>query len=435
MKKSDINYAVDLHGVSKYFFKYSSSWERFLSFLGFVSPRYKFTSLSNIDFAVQKGECVGLIGLNGAGKSTLLNIMSGVLAPSQGSVNICGRVASILGLGIGFIPSMSGRENIYLYAGLLGLTTNEVDSKFQSILDFSELHDFIDEPVETYSSGMYARLAFSVVANVDADILIIDEALSVGDARFNYKCNLFIENFKSKGTVIFVSHSLDSIRRFCDRVVWLHKGSIKNQGSPKAICDMYYSYCQSGERDLNVESSSITTVKHGYNSFTTDDTYLQKISSFGFNTSSDFHGNGKAKIINADFHRLDTDDFGPFKSYENVVFKFDAVVLDDLDSPIVGFIIKDSLGQPLLGGNSFFQYENVRNYSSAGANISASFHFKLPILKVGFYSITAAIANGTAAQHEHVCWLHDVINFEVSESAIDGVICGVPITKIDFIIS
>ena len=196
--------------------------------------------LKGISFEVKKGEAIGLIGHNGCGKSTTLKLLTRIIYPVAGSIEMRGRVSSLMELGAGFHPDMSGRENIYTNAAIFGLTKKEIGARMDDIIAFSELEEFLDNPVRTYSSGMYMRLAFSVAINVDADILLIDEILAVGDAAFQEKSKARMHELMSGGTtVLFVSHSLEQIREMCDRVIWLEHGNVKMIGPTKEICDAY----------------------------------------------------------------------------------------------------------------------------------------------------------------------------------------------------
>ena len=196
--------------------------------------------LNDINLEIKKGEVVGLIGVNGSGKSTLLKLMTKIIYPNKGKIETYGKLTSLLELGAGFHPDFSGRENIYFNASIFGLTRKEIDKRLDQIIEFSELEGFIDNPVRTYSSGMYMRLAFSVAINVDAEILLVDEILSVGDQHFQEKCFQKIEQLKEEGkTIVIVTHSMDSILRFCTRAVWLHQGRLKMDGDVKEITDAY----------------------------------------------------------------------------------------------------------------------------------------------------------------------------------------------------
>ena len=196
--------------------------------------------LKNININIKKGEAVALIGVNGSGKSTLLKLMTKIIYPNKGKVETYGKLTSLLELGAGFHPDFSGRENIYFNASIFGLTKAEIDKRLDKIIEFSELGKFIDNPVRTYSSGMYMRLAFSVAINVDAEILLVDEILSVGDQHFQEKCLEKMKELKQEGkTMVFVTHSLDSVRQLCNRAVWLHNGEIRIDGEPEKVIEEY----------------------------------------------------------------------------------------------------------------------------------------------------------------------------------------------------
>ena len=196
--------------------------------------------LKDINLTIKNGEAVALIGVNGSGKSTLIKLMTKIIYPNKGKIETYGKLTSLLELGAGFHPDFSGRENIYFNASIFGLTRKEIDKRLDQIIEFSELEGFIDNPVRTYSSGMYMRLAFSVAINVDAEILLVDEILSVGDQHFQEKCFQKIEQLKEEGkTIVIVTHSMDSILRFCTRAVWLHQGRLKMDGDVKKITDAY----------------------------------------------------------------------------------------------------------------------------------------------------------------------------------------------------
>lgn len=242
MKDGNKEIVIEVKDVKKKFKSYqdkaSSLKERFIH-----PSRTKHEDvwvLNGISFQVAKGEAVGLIGKNGCGKSTTLKMLTKILYPNEGSINIKGRVSSLIELGAGFHPDMTGRENIYTNASIFGITRKEVDKRINDIIRFSELEDFIDSPVRTYSSGMYMRLAFAVAINVDADVLLIDEILAVGDASFQKKCFDKLKEIKEHGTtIVIVSHSMDQMYKICDRLIWIEQGQIKNEGVPKFIGEEY----------------------------------------------------------------------------------------------------------------------------------------------------------------------------------------------------
>lgn len=203
--------------------------------------------LEDISFEVKKGESIGIIGKNGSGKSTLLKLLTKIIYPNKGSINMKGQVAGLLELGAGFHPDLSGRDNIYINASIFGLSKKEIDKVFQTIIDFAELQDFIDNPVRTYSSGMYMRLAFAVAINIHADILLIDEILAVGDISFQEKCLNKLKEIKKSGvSIVIVSHSLEQIERFCDKSIWIHSGQIAALGKCEVVHKKYKEFMNSG---------------------------------------------------------------------------------------------------------------------------------------------------------------------------------------------
>ena len=220
--------------------KITSLKEYFINSLKQKVQKEKFIALQNIDIIVEKGEVVGLLGLNGAGKSTLLKVISGIIKPTSGEVRLNGRMAPLIELGAGFDPELTGRENIFLNGSLLGFSKKELNSKIQDIIDFSELGDFIDVPLKNYSSGMYARLGFSIATIYEPDILIIDEVLSVGDFHFQEKSlNKIKEMINNKTTVLFVSHDVEQVKSICGKAIWLEKGKIRKVGEAKDVCLEY----------------------------------------------------------------------------------------------------------------------------------------------------------------------------------------------------
>ena len=234
--------AISVNDVSKMYKLYDNPMDRLKESLG-LSRKKKYKehyALNHVSFQVHKGETVGIIGTNGSGKSTILKIITGVLSPTGGEVSVNGRISALLELGAGFNGEYSGLENVYLNGSMIGFSREEIDAKLQSILDFADIGEFIHQPVKTYSSGMFVRLAFAVAINIEPEILIVDEALSVGDVFFQAKCYHKFEEFKKMGkTIVFVSHDLSSISKYCDRVYLLNQGNILGEGSPKAMIDTY----------------------------------------------------------------------------------------------------------------------------------------------------------------------------------------------------
>ena len=243
MKENEDNLAIKVDHVYKsfniYYDRANTLKERALFWMR-NKRKEKREVLKDINLEIKKGETVALIGVNGSGKSTLLKLMTQIIFPNKGTIETHGKLTSLLELGAGFHPDFSGRENIYFNSSIFGLTRKEIDSRLDQIIEFSELQDFIDNPVRTYSSGMYMRLAFSVAINVDADILLIDEILSVGDQHFQEKCFNKMRELKKEGkTMVFVTHSMESVRNLCDRAVWLSNGVVRMDGNTDEVVDEY----------------------------------------------------------------------------------------------------------------------------------------------------------------------------------------------------
>ncbi len=260
--------AIRASHLSKCYHIYNTPHDRLKQFvaprlqrLTFQRPKqyfHEFWALNDVSFEIKKGETVGIIGRNGSGKSTLLQLICGTLTPTAGSVNVNGRVAALLELGSGFNPEFTGRENVYMNAAILGLSHEEVEERFDDIAAFADIGEFIEQPVKTYSSGMYVRLAFAVSVHTSPDILVVDEALSVGDFVFQNRCMQKIQALKQAGTsILFVSHDLSTVQIICDRVIWIKHGRVQGFGIPSAVCQDYYA--ASLEEKLSVTEQEVTT--------------------------------------------------------------------------------------------------------------------------------------------------------------------------------
>ncbi|XZH10407.1 ABC transporter ATP-binding protein [Clostridium perfringens] len=246
--------AIRVKDLTKKYKLYQKKSERLANAFGKEKNIKEFYALKGVSFEISKGECVGIIGHNGAGKSTLLKLLTGVAFPTSGEIEINGRLASMLELGSGFNPELTGMENIYFNGSLNGLTKEEIDGKLKDILEFADIGNFIEQPVKNYSSGMFARLAFAVAINVDPDILIVDEILSVGDVGFQVKCMEKFNEFKKKGkTILYVSHGLGTVKKFCDRAIWLQKGEVVDDGNSVIVVERYY--------NLNFNPANIEQLK------------------------------------------------------------------------------------------------------------------------------------------------------------------------------
>ena len=399
----------------------------------------EFWALNNISFEIKKGETVGIIGRNGSGKSTLLQLICGTLNPTIGEIEVIGRVAALLELGSGFNPEFTGRENVYLNATLLGLSKSEIDKKFQQIVDFAEIGEFINQATKTYSSGMLVRLAFAVIAHVDADILIIDEALAVGDAFFTQKCMRFLRDFQDDGTILFVSHDANSIKSLCNRAIWINKGEKIAEGSPKEITEMYLEAFYGNQQDISSHAnknikptiSTQSTYKDQREDFIRNSSLRNDLYIFEFNPRADSFGDGMAKIIDVRLVDNDGKSYSWIVGGELVRLQVACHIDGDINSPIVGFFIKDRLGQNLFGDNTYLNYVDSPLGCKKGNTLIAEFSFYMPILPIGEYSIAVAIASGSQEVHRQHHWVHDAIAFKSTASSVSTGLVGIPMRKIE----
>lgn len=412
----------------------------------------EFWALRDVSFSVRRGETVGIIGRNGSGKSTLLQMVCGTLTPTEGEVRTNGRIAALLELGAGFNPEFTGEENVYLSGLLYGISDVKLRARFDSILAFADIGDFIHQPVKTYSSGMYVRLAFAIAAHVDADTLIIDEALSVGDVRFTQKCMRFLRDFQKRGTLLFVSHDTGAVTNLCDRAIWLDKGRQLMDGSTRDVVERYLAEQHAADRlaggqAVTVKPASTSGVKSigrqpaasipedvvdARQAVLQGQEGLNRIKVFAFdpeNMGNQF-GAGQARISGAKLVGGDGSDTQLFTGGEVVSLQIDAEVSADVETPIFGFYVKDRLGQRLFGDNSYLTYSTAPMMVQAGTVLRAHFDFRMPILPTGDYSIDVALASGSQEDHTQQHWIHDALTFRASESTMKHGLVGIPMHSI-----
>jgi len=381
------NAILEVHNIGKAYRDYGGEWRRILSWFGLpLNPRAEHWTLQNINFAIQPGEAVGIVGQNGAGKSTLLKIITGTLKPSTGSVITRGRIAAILELGMGFHPDLSGRQNAYHAAGLMGYSREQIDAVISDIEAFAEIGEYFDQPVRTYSSGMQMRVAFSVASAFRPEILIIDEALSVGDAYFQHKCFRRIRDFQEQGTtLLFVSHDPAAVRSLCTRAILLARGQLIRQGSPDDVLDYYNAL-----------------IAH------TEET--QEIHQAGGVTRS---GSGAARIVSVNICGKD----GPraiFVSGEPAVIDITLELPQKLEDLTLGILIRDRLGNEVFGTNSFNLDVPLHPLTGSLEQHRVMFEISELNLGPGSYSLTVALHasfDHTAGNYD---WWDGALVFEVT---------------------
>ncbi|WP_115708287.1 ABC transporter ATP-binding protein [Legionella sainthelensi] len=430
---------IEVKNLSKCYHIYEKPHERLLQILMRQRKKYyrEFWALNGVSFKIKKGETVGIIGRNGSGKSTLLQMICGTLIPTQGSIQTQGRIAALLELGSGFNLEFTGHENVYMNASILGLKKEEIDARYHDIISFADIGDFITQPVKTYSSGMMIRLAFAVVAHVDADIIVIDEALAVGDAFFTQKCMRFLREFMQKGTVLFVSHDTASVKSLCNRAIWLEKGIILQEGSPKEVCDQYLeAFFETQQGKSNTARFNIKDLDNFHSfkdqrlNFINHSNLRNDLQIFKFDPTSASFGKGGAQICDVRLLNEKGESLAWVVGGEKIILRITVEAHQELSSPIIGFYVKDHLGQTLFGDNTFLTYNMTPVKCMQNESIQADFIFYMPILPCGEYSITAAIANGTQESHEQHHWIHDALLFKSETSSVASGLIGIPMQKI-----
>ncbi|NYT74325.1 ABC transporter ATP-binding protein [Halomonas sp. QX-2] len=419
----------------------------------------EFRALRDISFTVRRGQTVGLIGRNGSGKSTLLQLICQTLTPTSGIVEVNGRVAALLELGAGFNPEFTGKENVYLYASVMGLSQTDIDSRYDNIVAFADIGEFIGQPVKTYSSGMLLRLAFAVIAHVDADILIVDEALAVGDAFFVQKCMRFLRRFMETGTVLFVSHDSSVVTNLCNHAIWLEKGNVIEQGDPKQVAEHYLEsqYAENtpfetpvpseqqaeesqpeedgGESirqtDSQGEASDYTAAEDFYDmrrEWINNSKWRNDIELFAFDPDAPSFGEKGAEVTSVVLLSEEDKMLHWVVGGEAVHLQINCKAHHSLKSPIVGFVIKDRLGQTLFGDNTFLGTEPIS--MSADDNFCAHFEFRMPILPAGQYSVCVALADGTQQEHRQHHWIHDALIVTSHASSVAHGLVGIPMRRV-----
>ncbi len=373
---------IDVNGLEKVFKLYHRPADR-LREIVFRRPYHTpFHALKNISLQVGRGETLGIIGRNGAGKSTLMKILNGVLLPDSGTVVTNGRVTGLLELGTGFDYNMSGVQNILTNGLLLGMTEQEIAERENDIIEFTELGDFINEPLRTYSSGMVMRLAFAIAIHADPETFLIDEALSVGDGRFQQKCMRRIREFRQRGgAIIFVSHDLNAVKMICDRVLVLEEGAVVAQGEPEVAVN-YYNRILAGEQE---DAALLGNVGSGYGSY---EARVIAAKASGENSAGDILSSGENLLL-------------------RVTVEADVAVAD----LTLGLMIRDRFGQDIFGTNTHFMDYPI----SLNAKEKRDINFCMPmILAPGKYTITLALHEG--ADHTDACyhWWDNAVQFEVS---------------------
>ena len=386
---------ISVKDLSKVYRLYDKPIDRLKESLNIFYKSYhkEYYALNNLSFDIKRGETVGIIGINGAGKSTLLKIITGVLTPTGGNIEVKGKISALLELGAGFNMEYTGIENIYLNGTMMGFSKEEVDKKLDDILDFADIGDFVNQPVKTYSSGMFVRLAFAVAINVEPDILVIDEALSVGDVFFQQKCYKKIKELAGKSTVLIVSHDLNAMTKFCERIIVMSAGQKVFDGEPNEAIAKYFKLKQGALRN---DKKSIELNNSDFEMYKAPD-------------ENSYSGKMDV-IIEKYFYSIDNEPFSEVCQKDDE-FKISLVINSkiDIESPIIGFQIRDKYGNEVFGQTSLTSPVE-QGVIKQGRNI-INFAFDWPEIREGDYFITIGLGNGTEVINQvEECWINNAIH-------------------------
>lgn len=380
--------AISVKNLTKAYKIFETPGKRFMYHMFHTNAGRDFVALDNISFEVKKGESFGIIGRNGSGKSTMLQILAGIIKATSGEVKVNGRIAALLELGSGFNPESTGYENIYMNAAILGVSKDEIEEKINQIIEFADIGDFVNQPVKTYSSGMYIRLAFAVAINVDADILLIDEALAVGDVFFRQKCYAKLNQLKKEGkTIILVSHGMNEVEQFCDRVLLLNKSKTVMCGESREAVQRYYMLEQEkredphnkgiqDDKDVIIGQQEFMTWKQQEKIFNCPIQHKQEVT------------NGKAKFLNVGIFDENGNATKVFHQGEMAYFLYEVEMLEDVNVPLVGIVFYDQRNTIIFGKDNLQTYSPVPSKVKKGSRVSCLFSIKMDIA-VGEYTFDA----------------------------------------------
>jgi len=391
---------------------YKAPGDRFKELLSFnrLKRHKEFWALHDVSFAVERGETFCIVGENGSGKSTTLQIVAGILAASRGTVSVNGRVAALLELGAGFNPEFSGRDNVYLNGSILGLTTKQIDRRYRDIASFAEIGEFIDQPVKTYSSGMVVRLAFAVAINVDPEILLVDEALAVGDIYFRQRCMRKVHELRSRGvTILFVSHALSDVKAIGDRVLWLEQGRVVELGKPDRVIAKFLAAMTQKDSTYRIHQAADPTPRVLRDALRAPEVVE------GIPNIDHRFGDGRGEILGIAVLDEEGRRLGMLEPSSRIVVRISVRARQDLPLPIVGFMLRNQLGMDFAGTNTARESYELPAMQ-AGDVTTVDFHVDLPELYPAQFSFAPAIANGTLAEYTMCDWIDNAIALEMSRS-------------------
>lgn len=402
---------VHFRDVSKSYPVYKKPLDRLKELATFNSLRFHedFWALRDVSFSIERGETFCIIGENGSGKSTTLQMIAGILQPTVGQVKVDGRVAALLELGSGFNPEYSGRDNVYLNASILGLSRQEIDHRYESIEEFAEIGDFINQPVKTYSSGMAVRLAFAVAIHVDPEVLLVDEALAVGDIYFRQRCMRKVHELRNRGvTIIYVSHSMGDVKALGDRCLWLEHGRVRQLGDAEDVVVRYMA--EMTKRDSayleHVEAPPAPVLEGGQPT-----ELVTKVPNVDHR-----HGDGRAEVLGIAVYNAFGDEVHLVEPNTRITIRISVRAHDDLPLPVVGFILRNHLGVDFVGTNTAREGYRLPAMH-AGDACTVDFQLQVPEFYPGHFSLSPAIANGTLHSYTMSDWIDNALILQMAHGS------------------
>ncbi len=401
---------IRLRKLSKKYPIYRKPSHKLLELLTLRRKRFheEFWALRDLDLEVEAGVTLGVVGQNGSGKSTLLQILAGILQPSRGECLVRGKAAALLELGAGFNPEFSGRDNVFMNGAILGFPPEFIERQLESILAFAEIGDFIDQPVKTYSSGMFMRLAFSVAIHVDPDILLVDEALAVGDLVFQHRCTQRMRQLRKQGTtIVFVTHDLEAVTRFCDRAILLDRGRKLEDDTPEKVVLRYRALVFERERRAAGDREALAAPP-------TED-YLPLVKTIPYIHNR--YGEGNAKILGIILLGSGGEVLNTVAANQDVELLVSVEFLHEVKDPIVGFTLRDKLGTDISSSNTSYE-EVFLPDAPAGTIYTVAFSWKVPPLRPGSYSLSPAVARGSIWDHKIEDWIDNAYIFDIPDQGL-----------------
>ncbi len=403
--------AVEFQGVSKSYSIYDRPGDRLKELLSFnrLKRHQDFWALHDVSFEVKRGETFCIVGENGSGKSTMLQIVAGILQPTTGTAAVNGRVSALLELGAGFNPEFTGRDNVYLNGSILGLTKKQIDERYAEIAGFAEIGAFIDQPVKTYSSGMVVRLAFAVAINVDPEILLVDEALAVGDIYFRQRCMRKVHELRARGvTILFVSHAVSDVKAIGDRVLWLDRGRVVDAGEPERVISKYLAAMTEKDSAYRQHASDAAPVLR--RAAVAAPEVVETIPNIDHR-----YGDGRAEVIGIAVLDESGTPVHLLEPASRIVVRVSVRAKAHLAMPMVGFMLRNQLGIDFSGTNTAREGYELPPMQ-AGDVYTVDFHVELPELYPASFSFSPAVADGTLAAYAMCDWIDNAIALQMTRS-------------------